>query len=204
MGRGPLVLLLFNRFLVVADQIIYVGSPVDLPTSQNVVNSDESSCDFKKSSLLQLEGESMSQEKTVKMSESYDASINSNKKNEILEALLHTSTEEKSVMSPYEDVSENMETLKEKKGDCSSINAFRKENNTDGVPIAFESKDSLSGASVESTLQKGERHVENHLEYSCCKVESRSCIEESIPPNQQTKNAILQMVMSYYFNSLSL
>lgn len=199
-SHGPHVLLLFNQFLIVADQSINVGSSVDPLTYQNSVNIDESSSGLDKSPIAPLEGQSISQEKTTEMSKTCNASLNSHEKNEILDTLLHTSADEKTTVSPSEDVSKNIETLKEKKGNCSSINTFCKENYIDGVPIAFESKDSLSCASVESTLQKEERHVDNHLEYSCCTVENRSCIEESILPNKQTKNTIYQMVMSYYFN----
>lgn len=200
-SHGPHVLLLFNQFLIVADQSINVGSSVDPLTYQNSVNIDESSSGLDKSPIAPLEGQSISQEKTTEMSKTCNASLNSHEKNEILDTLLHTSADEKTTVSPSGDVSKNIETLKEKKGNCSSINTFCKENYIDGVPIAFESKDSLSCASVESTLQKEERHVDNHLEYFCCTVENRSCIEESIPPNKQTKNTIYQMVMSYYFNS---
>lgn len=199
-SHGPHVLLLFNQFLIVADQSINVGSSVDPPTYQNFVNIDESSSGLDKSPIVPLEGQSISQEKTTEMSKTCNASLNSHEKNEILDTLLHTSADEKTTVSPSEDASKNIETLKEKKGNCSSINTFCKENYIDGVPIAFESKDSLSCASVESTLQKEERHVDNHLEYSCCTVENRSCIEESILPNKQTKNTIYQMVMFYYFN----
>lgn len=196
--------ILFNGFLVVADQSIYVGSSVDPPTSQNFAISHESSSDIKNSSIKSLEKISMSQEMTTEMSKSYDTSLNSPEKNEIcLDVMVLTSTEEKTAMSPNEDVLENIENLKKKK-DCSSVNTVCKEKYTDCVPITFESNDSLSGASVESTLPKGECHVQNRLEYSCCKVESISCIQESIPTIKQTKNAILQKVMFNYFNFKSL
>lgn len=143
----------------------------------------------------------MSKEKTIEMRKSYYTSLNSHEKNEIyLDAIVQTSTEEKMDMSPCEDVLQNIENLK-KLEDSPSFHTVSKESHTDCAPIAFESNDSLSCASAESTLQKGEHAVENHLEYSCCKDERTSCVEEA---NKQTKNAILRMVMSYFCNSKSL
>lgn len=108
--------ILFNGFLVVADQSIYVGSSVDPPTSQNFAISHESSSDIKNSSIKSLEKISMSQEMTTEMSKSYDTSLNSPEKNEIcLDVMVLTCTEEKTSMSPNEDVLENIENLKKKR-----------------------------------------------------------------------------------------
>uniref|UniRef100_A0A8W8HMQ2 Uncharacterized protein n=1 Tax=Magallana gigas TaxID=29159 RepID=A0A8W8HMQ2_MAGGI len=173
------------------DQSVYVGSSVDRSTSQNLVISHGSSSDIKKSSILSLEKGSVSKEKTIEMRKSYYTSLNSHEKNEIyLDAIVQTGTEERMAMSPCEDVLQNIENLK-KKEDSPSFHTVSKASHTDYAPIAFKSNDSLSCASAESTLQKGEYDVENHLEYSCCKDERTSCIEEA---NKQNKNAILQMV----------
>ncbi|XP_052698912.1 uncharacterized protein LOC128176544 isoform X2 [Crassostrea angulata] len=176
------------------DQNIYVGSSVDPPTSQNLVISHELRSAIKNSSIVSLEEGSVSKEKTIEMSKSFDTSLNSHEKNEIyLDTMLQRNTEERTTMSPYKDVSQNIESLK-KKEDSLSFHTVCKESHTDCVSIAFTSNDSLFCASVESTLQKGEHDVENHLECSCCKAKSTSCIEENIPINKQSKIAILQMV----------
>lgn len=199
-----LFLILFNQFPFVADQNIYVGSSVDPPNSQNLVISHELRSAIKNSSIVSLEEGSVSKEKTIEMSKSFDTSLNSHEKNEIyLDTMLQRNTEERTTMSPYKDVSQNIESLK-KKEDSLSFHTVCKESHTDCVSITFTSNDSLFCASVESTLQKGEHDVENHLECSCCKAKSTSCIEENIPINKQSKIAILQMVISYFINFKSL